>query len=317
MNKKKLQYWFPAIASLIDVLIEFLIPTNEAVNIRGEHYFGYLMLGVTAIFVVVALIAHLRLSFGVKYRQKVRFYTAVILFAGLVEILTDKLVLLPAVYFPSINNILAVALAERAMLAQCVLYSLRLLLLGIICGGTVGVVTGIIIGWSKRVNYWIAPITRFIGPLPTAIWIPISLLIFPNLLSASVFIVALTMWFPTNIQTMSGIQNVKKGYYDVADTMGASTLYQIIHIAIPAAAPQIFVGIFSGVTASFISLMLAELMGSRYGIGWYINWKQQIMAYSNVWSALFLLALICYLTLQVLFALRRKFLGWQEGIIRW
>ena len=317
MKNHKLLYWIPVAASLIDVLIEFLIPTNEGVNIRGPHYFGYLMMGVAAIYAVIAVIAHLRIEFGARYRQKVRFYTAAILFAGFIEILTDKLILLPAVYFPSINNILAVAIAERAMLAQCVLYSLRLLLLGILCGGAVGVVTGIMIGWSKRINYWIAPITRFIGPLPTAIWIPISLLIFPNLLSASVFIVALTMWFPTNVQTMSGIQNVKKGYYDVADTMGASTLYQIIHIAIPAAAPQIFVGIFSGVTASFISLMLAELMGSRYGIGWYINWKQQIMAYPNVWSALFLLAMICYLTLQVLFALRRKFLGWQEGIIRW
>ena len=99
--------------------------------------------------------------------------------------------------------------------------------------------------------------------------------------------------------------------------MLASTAYQIIHIAIPAAMPQIFVGIFSGVTSSFISLMLAELMGSKYGIGWYINWKQQIISYSNVWIALVILAILCYSTIQLLFALRNKFLGWKEGMIRW
>ena len=224
---------------------------------------------------------------------------------------------LPAVYFPSVNNVLASAVDEREMLLACTFYSVRLLFLGIIIGGTIGVFTGVLIGWSKTINYWLAPIARFVGPLPTAIWIPIALLVFPNLLSASVFIVALTMWFPTNVQTSSGIQNVTKGYYDVADTLGAGTAYQIFHIAIPAAAPQIFVGIFSGVTASFISLMLAELMGARYGIGWYINWKQQIMAYPNVWIALIILAILCYSTIQLLFILRKKFLGWQEGIIRW
>jgi NitT/TauT family transport system permease protein len=125
------------------------------------------------------------------------------------------------------------------------------------------------------------------------------------------------MWFPTMVQTSSGIQNVSKGYYDVARTMGASTLYQIINIAIPAALPQIFVGLFSGVTTSFITLMMAELMGSKYGIGWYINWQQQIMSYSNVWMAFLILAVCCFLVLKGLFALRKKFLSWQEGIIRW
>jgi NitT/TauT family transport system permease protein len=63
--------------------------------------------------------------------------------------------------------------------------------------------------------------------------------------------------------------------------------------------------------------MMAELMGSKYGIGWYINWQQQIMSYPNVWMAFFILATFCFLVLKGLFGLRKKFLGWQEGIIRW
>lgn len=315
--KKKVVLFLPMLIALLDVVIEFAIPTNEVINTNGVHYFGYLMLIIAGIYLILGIRACISNTYWCHYYGKIKFHSVAIAFLGLIEILTDKLVVLPTVYFSSVNNILACAIAEKNMLAACTLYSIRLLFLGTIFGGAIGVFTGILMGWSKTINYWVAPISRFIGPLPTAIWIPIALLVFPNLLSASVFIVALTMWFPTNVQTMSGIQNVKKGYYDVADTMGASTAYQIIHIAIPAAMPQIFVGIFSGVTSSFISLMLAELMGSKYGIGWYINWKQQIMAYSNVWIALVILAILCYSTIQLLFALRNKFLGWKEGMIRW
>ena len=318
MAKKIMPRLFlPMLVSIADAGIDFFIPTHPDINSRGIPYFGYLMLLIAGWFCIVGIIACVKKEYGVKYNAKVKFYTVILLLLGLVDVLTDKLMALPAVYFPSVNNVLASAVDEREMLLACTFYSVRLLFLGIIIGGTIGVFTGVLIGWSKTINYWLAPIARFVGPLPTAIWIPIALLVFPNLLSASVFIVALTMWFPTNVQTSSGIQNVTKGYYDVADTLGAGTAYQIFHIAIPAAAPQIFVGIFSGVTASFISLMLAELMGARYGIGWYINWKQQIMAYPSVWIALIILAILCYSTIQLLFILRKKFLGWQEGIIRW
>lgn len=317
LEKNKFYLFIPVLVFIIDALIDFFIPTHPDINSDGVHYFAYVMLILAVYYLIAGLIAFVKKEYRIKYMPKIKFNAALAAFLGLIDLLTDKWKALPAIYFPSVNNVLSAAVAERDMLAACTLYSLRLLFLGIIIGGVAGVFTGILIGWSKRVNYWIAPIARFVGPLPTAIWIPIALLIFPNLLSASVFIVALTMWFPTNIQTSSGIQNVAKGYYDVADTLGASTVYQIFHIAIPAAAPQIFVGIFSGVTASFISLMLAELMGSKYGIGWYINWKQQIMAYSNVWIALIILAIMCSLTIRMLFVLRKKFLGWQEGMIRW
>ena len=315
--KNKLILFTPVLMSLIAAAVDYFVPTHRRIISARIPYFSYVMLFVAAGFLISAVVSLVNTKYRARYYPKVKFYFALTVFLCLIDVLTDKAMLLPKIYFPSVNNIIACAIAEREILLMCTLYSVRLLLFGIILGGVFGVITGIIIGWNKTINYWISPITRFIGPMPTAIWIPISLLVFPSLFSSSVFIVALTMWFPTNVQTSSGIQNVSKEYYDVADTLGASTLYKIIHIAIPSAMPQMFVGIFSGITASFISLMMSELMGAKYGIGWYINWKQQIMSYANVWVGLFILALLCSITLKLLFKLRAKFLSWQEGIIRW
>lgn len=315
--KRNAVFFIPATVALLDAVVDFAVPTHPKVNSDGVPYFGYLMLAVALYYLIKAIVASSNIESGIKYRPRIKFVSAVLILLGVIAYMTDKAMILPKIYFPSVNNVISSAIKEWEMLLTCTLYSIRLLFFGIVFGGIVGVGTGILIGWNKKINYWVYPIIRFIGPLPNAIWIPISLLVFPSLFSASVFIVALTMWFPTTIQTSSGIQNVSKGYYDVADTLGASTLYQILRISIPAAMPQIFVGIFSGVTTSFVSLMLAELMGSKYGIGWYINWKQQIMSYANVWVALLILATLCFFTIKMLFVLRNKFLSWQEGIIRW
>lgn len=317
ISKIKWITFLPVIATVFVLAIDKMIPSAPRAGNVETPYFSYLILAVMIIFIICALYALYNKKYRAKYIPKVKFYTVLMAVICIMNFLTDKTELLQSIYFPSFNNILASGFSEGKMLFSCLIYSLRLLILGILFGGIAGVLSGIILGWSKKANYWIFPVLRFIGPVPTTIWIPMSLLIFPSLLSASVFIVALSMWFPTMVQTSSGIQNVSKGYYAVASTMGASTLYQIIHIAIPAALPQIFVGVFSGITSSFTSLMMAELMGAKYGIGWYINWKQQIMAYSYVWIGLLILALICFFVLKALFEMRKKILSWQEGIIRW
>ena len=68
---------------------------------------------------------------------------------------------------------------------------------------------------------------------------------------------------------------------------------------------------------AFMSLMVAELIGVQAGIGWYINWQQKVMSFPDVYAALILLAFMCFIVMKVLFGFRKKFLGWQEGAIRW
>lgn len=41
--KKKVVLFLPMLIALLDVVIEFAIPTNEVINTNGVHYFGYLI----------------------------------------------------------------------------------------------------------------------------------------------------------------------------------------------------------------------------------------------------------------------------------
>lgn len=307
----------PVASALFAILLDVLIPSTDRLKPTDYPYFDIVM-GLAAILLMIcALFAAFFREYRIQYRHKICYYTVLILCINLLNLLTAKTEYLPLIYFPDFNNILKVFLDESQTLLICAAYSLRLLGNGIFWGGVIGVLTGILIGWSKAANYWLFPFFRFIGPIPSSIWIPIALLVFPTTFQASTFIIALSMWFPTTILTFSGIQNVPKQYFDVAKTLGANSLYQIIHIAVPAAFPSVFVGLFYGITSSLMALITAEMIGTKYGIGWYLNWQQQVMSWADVYAAFLVIAMICFVGLKLLFRIRDKFLVWQEGTIRW
>jgi NitT/TauT family transport system permease protein len=161
------------------------------------------------------------------------------------------------------------------------------------------------------------PFIRVVGPIPSTAWIPIALVVFFKPTSASVFLIALGVWFPTTVLTSSGIMNVRKTYFEVSSTLGAGTLRNILAVALPAAAPNIFTGLFNGTSACFLTLMAAEMIGCKFGIGWYINWQRETLAYANVYAALIIIAVTFSFLIGLQFKIRNRALAWQKGTIRW
>ena len=117
--------------------------------------------------------------------------------------------------------------------------------------------------------------------------------------------------------TSSGIANVRLSYLDVARTLGAGRLYLIFRVAIPSALPNIFVGLFMGLGASFLTLIVAETVGVKAGLGWYLAWQQGYAEYAKVYAALLIMAVFFSTLMTLLFKVRDRVLKWQKGVIKW
>jgi NitT/TauT family transport system permease protein len=233
------------------------------------------------------------------------------------ELTTAKFAVLPRPFFASPQAMLEVFTDDYARLGLSVAHSLRLLALGYAIGAAAGFVAGVAIGWSRAVGYWAHPTLRLIGPLPATAWLPLAFFAFPSSYSASTFLVALATGFPVTVLTWSGIAGVNKAYYDVARTMGAGQRFLVLKVAIPAAMPSVFVGLFMGLGASFSVLVVAEMMGVKAGLGWYLQWAQGWAAYANMYSALLVMALMCTGLITLLFRIRDRLLAWQKGLVQW
>ena len=113
------------------------------------------------------------------------------------------------------------------------------------------------------------------------------------------------------------VAGVNSAYYDIARTLGASQRFLVLKVAIPAAMPHVFVGLFMGLGTSFAVLVVAEMLGVKAGLGWYLQWAQGWAAYANMYAALLIMALLCSGLITVLFRLRDRLLSWQKGLVRW
>jgi len=233
------------------------------------------------------------------------------------EILTAKLEWLPRPFFAPPEALIAVFFDDYPRLASSVAHSFGLLAFGYAIGAVAGFVVGVSIGWSRVVGYWLHPVLRLVGPLPATAWLPLAFFFFPSSFSASVFLIALASAFPVAVLTWSGVAGVNPAFYDVARTLGARPGFLILRVAVPAALPSVFVGLFMGLGASFSVLIVAEMMGVKAGLGWYLQWAQGWAAYSNMYAGLLVMALMCSGLITLLFRVRDRLLGWQKGLLKW
>jgi len=243
--------------------------------------------------------------------------TAAALLLCIWEIITSGVRLLPLPYFPSPAKVLQSLISDRALLFDSTWHSLVLLLSGYALGVVAGLITGLCIGWSSPARYWGMPVLKVVGPIPATAWIPVAMVISPSAFISAMAIIALAVWFPVTMLTASGISNTRASYLDVARTLGARHGYLIFRVAVPAALPNIFIGLFMGLGASFLTLVVAETVGVKSGLGWYVSWAQGWAEYGKVFAALVIMAAFFSTIMTALFKVRDRMLVWQKGVIKW
>jgi NitT/TauT family transport system permease protein len=260
-------------------------------------------------------------AFGVERFAKLKRATPWLFALGVIfslwEAASAKFGWLPQPFFPPPHAILEVFTDDWPKLFESVVASVKLEFLGFALGASVGFVVGVGLGRSRAFGYWVHPVLRLIGPLPAIAWLPIAFFAFPSSWSASIFLIGLTTGFPVAVLTWSGVASVNTAYYDIARMLGASRWFLISKVAIPAALPQVFVGLFMGLAASFAVLVTAEMMGVKAGLGFYLQWAQGWAAYANMYAALIVMSLMCTTLITLLFKLRDRVLSYQKADLRW
>src|SRR5438105_9595122 len=254
---------------------------------------------------------------GHALRNRAPWILALGMFFTLWELATAKFAWLPLPFFPPPQAIIEVYTDDLPKLLDSVLASVKLQLGGYVIGAALGFVTGVSMGWSRGIGYWVHPVLRFIGPLPATAWLPIAFFTFPSSWSASTFLIALATGFPVTVLTWSGVASVSNAYYDVVRTLGAKPSFLVLKVAIPAALPHVFVGLFMGLGSSFAVLVVAEMIGVKAGLGWYLQWAQGWAAYANMYAALIVMSLLCSGAITLLFRTRDRLLVWQKGVVKW
>ena len=315
---------------LIAILVNAFVPqVAQGVNLKSYDYFGFLINDNDAYrFVLALIIVYYAVATIVLYVRKVprykiqkfnshaQFRFALGIFLALWDLLGTKFLILPQPFFPGPAVILDAFLGDGAFVLQNTLYSIRLFFAGFLSGVLLGILTGVLIGWFPKFRYWVNPILNVSGVIPAVAWMPFALTLFPTSFLAATFLIAICAWFPVATMTAEGVLSTPKAKFELAKTFGANSFFQIFHVAIPHAMPQIFTGITTASAFSFTTLVMAEMMGQPGGLGYYINTSKVWSAYYKVFAAILVMAILFGAILKVVSAIQDYVLRYQKGIVR-
>ena len=302
-------------AALIALAVHQFLSKNEP-SVNPQFYTVFLGL-VLGLFVIGAAVQAFWSGLRRWMSHMCPIFAVAVVILCLWEVITSGFRLLPLPYFPSPAGVVQSLVADRALLFDSTWHSLLLLLGGYALGVVVALITGICVGWYPHARYWGMPLLKVVGPIPATAWVPLAMVLSPSGTFSALGLVALAVWFPVTMLTISGIANTRASYLDVARTLGARQKYLIFRVAIPAAMPSIFIGLFMGLGTSFLTLIVAETVGVKSGLGWYVSWAQGWAEYGKVYAALVIMAAFFSTIMTVLFKIRDRVLVWQKGVIKW
>ncbi|MFF2092871.1 ABC transporter permease [Paenibacillus sp. NPDC058174] len=186
-------------------------------------------------------------------------------------------------------------------------------LLGFLLGGGLGLATGVWVGFSYKTERLLDPTLQMLRTLPHLAIAPLFILWFGFGEMSKILLIAKGTFFPLYVNTFLGIRSVDGKLFDVGRVLQFSKWHMITKLIIPAAMPNILLGVRLSVGVAWLVLVVAEMMGSSSGIGFLINDARSFSLTAVVFVGIIVFALVGKLTDSLVKLLERRLLRWQDS----
>ncbi len=186
--------------------------------------------------------------------------------------------------------------------------------IGFAIAAAIGLLIGLIMGVSHIVNSCLRSLFLGLQTLPTAAWVPVSLLLF-GLSDHGIYFVIIMSSFPAMaIATCDGILQIPVIYLRVARTLGTPAYAMPTRVMLPAALPNIVTGLKLGWTLAWHGGVSAELIKSTIGIGFLLQMGRELNDSAQVIAIMLLTILFGLLLDRFFFGLIQKRILRQWGL---
>ena len=149
--------------------------------------------------------------------------------------------------------------------------SLRRVLVGLGLSTVLGILTGLVMGWSRVGRAMIGPVFTALRPIPPIAWIPLVILWFGIGEFPKVLIIFIGSFFIISQNTAAGVTMVDPMYINVGKVYQANSWQMLLHIVMPASMPAIMAGLKIALSSAWMVVVAAEMLASKAGLGFQIG----------------------------------------------
>ncbi len=179
-------------------------------------------------------------------------------------------------------------------------------------GAVAGLVLGFILGRSPFASAVLQPYVIGLYSIPKIAIAPIFIVWLGLGIASKIAVVFLSSFFLVFFNTYSGLLSVNEELVQLASLMGASPSQMIMKVILPAAAPQIFIGLKTAVPYAVIGAVIGEYIGSNVGLGFFILYASQTYDAPSLFAGIIILVAIVFLVNVGLGALESRAIRWRK-----
>ncbi|MDR2297682.1 MAG: ABC transporter permease subunit [Comamonas sp.] len=159
----------------------------------------------------------------------------------------------------------------------------------------VAVPLGIAMGMSRVARGIFDPPIEFYRPLPPLAYLPLIIIWFGIDETPKILLIFLSCFAPLALAARSGMRSAAQEQINAAYSMGASYFQVIRHVILPAALPDILVGMRIAIGFGWTTLVAAEMVAANVGLGQMVLNASNFLRTDIVIMGIIVIGMIAYI----------------------
>jgi ABC-type nitrate/sulfonate/bicarbonate transport system permease component len=204
-------------------------------------------------------------------------------------------------------------LGDRESLLN-ILDSVRRMAIGFALALAVAVPVGLLMGRSRLVAAFFNPLLMTIYPVPKAALMPVIMLWLGIGDASKTLVIFLGVSLPLVYHSYQGARAVEEKMLWSAAAMGMSPLQRLVRIVLPAALPEIFVGVRTGLVLALITMVTSEMIARQSGVGNILFNSLDMALYDMVYAMIVIIGILGFVLDVAFEKLRSRLVAWAEPV---
>jgi NitT/TauT family transport system permease protein len=162
--------------------------------------------------------------------------------------------------------------------------------LGYVIASVLGIALGLAMASSATAKQALQPWVSGLYATPTIALAPLFILWFGIGIWSKVIVVISLVLFPVTINTEAGLRTTSERLIEMLRSFGATKRQIFLKVSLPSAVPFILAGLKLGIGRGLIGVVVAELFGSRAGLGRLISQSADAFNMPELFAGVVILA---------------------------
>lgn len=216
--------------------------------------------------------------------------------------------------FPRPDEVLVSAIQQLAsgQLFGDIAVSVMRVLVGLFVGITIATPVGFLLAWYRPLREMFEPVVSFLRALPPIALIPLVIVYLGIGEPARISLLIWAAFFTGTIVIYEGVASIDETYIRAARVLGATDFEIFRRIVVPFSVPQIFVAIRVGLGVCWGTLVAAELIAARSGLGSVIQNAGNYFEIKTIYVGIVCIGILALIMDQIVKRVMSRMVNWQE-----